>query len=89
VSNNSWHYITCIADWTTMYFYVDGVLKDSTSFSYSTVTLDAFNIWNQIFNEIPRHWMWYLSEIIIEDKARTAQEIAGYYNQTKWDYWIS
>ncbi len=32
---------------------------------------------------------WYLSDVIIEDKARTAQEIADYYNLTKWNYWIS
>ena len=30
----------------------------------------------------------YVSEFIIEDKVRTAQEIADYYNQTKWNYWL-
>lgn len=29
---------------------------------------------------------WYLDDIIIESKARTAQETADYYNLTKWNY---
>lgn len=31
---------------------------------------------------------WYMSEVIIENKVRTAQEISDYYNQTKSNYWI-
>lgn len=31
---------------------------------------------------------WKSSNLIIEDKERTAQEVADYYNQTKWDYWL-
>lgn len=31
---------------------------------------------------------WYISEVIIEDKARTADEISAYYNQTKGNYWL-
>lgn len=41
-------------------------------------------------------WLWYgrqvhfqMWDLIIEDKVRTATEISDYYNQTKWDYWIS
>ena len=30
-----------------------------------------------------------ISNFIIEDKERTAQEVSDYFNQTKWDYWIS
>ena len=29
---------------------------------------------------------WWLSELILESKARTAQEIAKYYKDTKWNY---
>lgn len=31
----------------------------------------------------------YMSDIIIEDKAWTQQEVSDYYNLTKWSYWIS
>ena len=30
-----------------------------------------------------------MSRVIFENKKRTAQEIADYYDLTKWDYWIS
>jgi hypothetical protein len=31
----------------------------------------------------------YLSKLILEKRAWTDQEIQDYFNQTKWDYWIS
>lgn len=31
---------------------------------------------------------WYMSRFIFEDKARTAQEVADYYNLTKSNYWL-
>lgn len=36
-----------------------------------------------------RHRRWYMSNFIIENKVWTSQEIQDYYDQTKWDYWIS
>jgi hypothetical protein len=36
-----------------------------------------------------RKLYWQLSNVIFEDKARTSQEVSDYYDQTKWDYWIS
>lgn len=32
---------------------------------------------------------WYISRVIIEKKAWTAQESQDYYNSSKWIYWIS
>ena len=31
-------------------------------------------------------YLWGMSNIILEDKTRTAQEVAKYYNSTKWNY---
>lgn len=49
---------------------------------------DKFSIWVWYvpWNNPTRYWKWWVSETIIEDKARTAQEIADYYNQTKANY---
>jgi len=33
-------------------------------------------------------WIWYISEVIIEWKKWTAQEVLNYYNQTKSTYWL-
>lgn len=30
-----------------------------------------------------------ISKVIVEDKARSADEISAYFDLTKWDYWIS
>ncbi len=35
-----------------------------------------------------RYWYGNISELIIENKVRTATEITKYYNQTKSDYWL-
>ena len=43
----------------------------------------SWRVWNNEF------WRWMIKDFIIENKVRTAQEITDYYNQTKWDYWIS
>jgi hypothetical protein len=32
---------------------------------------------------------WYFKTLILEDKERDASEVSSYYDQTKWDYWIS
>jgi len=51
-----------------------------------------FTLWtgfNATDSWISRKWYGWISDSIIEDKARTAQEVADYFNQTKWDYWIS
>ena len=35
------------------------------------------------------YWKGWLSEVIIENRAWTAEQVAWYYNQTKSQYWIS
>ena len=79
ISNNS---ATCYIDWA---YYWTGALN-----SYNN-NLPYFRI----------NTAWYagdypyqsrdgnLSELIIENAPRTAQEISDYYNATKADYWIS
>jgi hypothetical protein len=33
-------------------------------------------------------YLWWISNIVLENKVRTDQEISDYYNQTKWNYWL-
>ena len=50
-----------------------------------------FAIWQQRWDSSTSNWRcftWYMSDLILENKARTAQEIADYYNLTKWNYWF-
>lgn len=43
--------------------------------------------WNYSLSD--DRFIWQMSNVIFENKQRTAQEISDYYDQTKWDYWIS
>lgn len=67
-------------DWTNINLYLNWVLI-ATNVTNLNTTWYVLALWNDLIG--------YLSNVIIEDKARTAQEISDYYDQTKWDYWIS
>lgn len=60
--------------------------------SYTVWTINVFWVWCAFGTETSWYtyqWNGYVSNCIIEKKARTAQEIVDYYNITKWFYWIS
>lgn len=85
---DTWYYITTTRDKADVYFYVNGQLIGSWTWGGSgsyTPTFRFNAIWNatQLTND---NYLW---QFIIEDKLRTAQEIAVYFNKTKADYWIS
>jgi hypothetical protein len=42
-------------------------------------------LWRLTYYEVD----WYFKTLILEDKERDASEVSSYYDQTKWDYWIS
>lgn len=82
---NAWHYVTITHDWATAKLYIDWQLDSSANWTLNTNWTD-FYIW---------HCTWvswdfdkYISNFIVENKVRTAQEVQLYYNQTKANYWI-
>lgn len=52
----------------------------------STVTPNYITVWQEFNNGAARHYVWWLSELILESKVRTAQEREDYFNQTKDKY---
>lgn len=65
--------------------YVNGTLVSQWTLTINTnwtVLYLGKNAWDNAY------LVWYLSRFIVEDKARTAQEIVSYYSLTKWDYWL-
>ena len=77
-------------DGSTYTLYINWTANISGSLTANT-TSDKICIW---WNTDTRIWYWmpekaYMSEVIIENKARTAQEILDYYNITKSLYGIS
>lgn len=97
-TNNTWpsitlwnwyHVLTIWNNWTE-YLYLNWELQNTTLNYTVDNTTRTFIIWNNPWNYTAstRRAQWYVSEIIIENKARTVQEITKYYNLTKWNYWL-
>ena len=77
VTNNSWD-VKLYLNWTQ-------ILNQTISFyiSADTFTIGSFptTVWSQY-----QWFYWYMSNFIVENKVRTAQDISDYYNQTKSNY---
>ena len=86
--NNRNHWVLT---WTgsvwTVYFNWAQVKQASIANSINTSNSDI-SLWSR-YSGNTYSWTGYISEFIVENTARTAQEISDYYNQTKWNYWIS
>jgi len=83
---NNWMLLTWVKSSAWMYFYVNGVQKGYSSYTMSTSwTTFSVGQWNINSNNSTL----YISEAIVENKARTADEVSAYFNQTKSKYWIS
>ena len=67
--------------------YRDWVEQVSSTYPTTNLNWDMWIIWwNEWSTEAQRYYKWKLSNVILENKARTAKEIADYYNWTKKNY---
>lgn len=86
-----WHHMvgTYTSTWWTK-LYVDWVYidADATTTSVSSSSGYTFIWWHQSWQSMFAY-VWNISNVILETAERTAQEVADYYDLTKWDYWIS
>jgi len=84
LSLNTWYHV-CLTQnnnnlWTV---YINN--SQTTTFTKELNSFVSISVWSS------RDWdrmKWMLDNVIIETKARTAQEIADYYNLTKANYWL-
>lgn len=85
-NSNNWYYICYDKTWTSFTITINNsvVLSVSNNKSYS---LNWFVIWSDNWENI--YTYWYLSNLIMESVAWSAQEISDYYDQTKSLYGIS
>lgn len=80
---NTWFHLV----WSGWNFYLNWTDVTTTQWTVAAYTQGyPYTIWRQ--NNWGNTYYWYMSELIVEDKIRTAQEIANYYNQTKSNYWL-
>lgn len=87
-STNTWYYAVSTQEWSVVNFYVNWVLiwTENNRPDYSTRIPDGWALWSQNNTWAYAKLNWYMSNVILEDKVWTAQEVADYYNQTKANY---
>lgn len=80
-----WHNVVWMRDASKIYLYLDGQYQWETT--YSWLSSNAFYMWYDYWYN---GWAWNgkLSQLIFENRIRTATEILNYYNKTKSDYWL-
>lgn len=93
-SDQTWYNIAVTFDSNTLTMYVNWVQFTQNSWNncdFSSVDATSFwftrHAWGVSYNR--RYMTWKMWDMIVEDKVRTSQEVADYFDQTKWDYWIS
>lgn len=81
-----WVYNCVVYNGSTFYWYRNWTLLDTWTYTINT-TWYSF-----IIGGNPLNWRdvlaWTFSEVILENKARTATEASDYYNNTKSSYWL-
>lgn len=85
----SWiHLIAEVKTSSKMIIYVDGVEVANSSGTYQKVRPDSSQ--NNVWIGTNINWSWTVTYwwVIVETKARTADEILNYYNKTKSNYWL-
>ena len=93
VSTWVWKLITVTYDWATVKYYLNWSNIWSSDLSLNTTAVGStrkFVIWCRLDSSAnPNQYVkWYMSNMILEDKARTAQDVSDYYNLTKSNYWL-
>lgn len=88
---NEWNLYTITWSSTNkIKIYVNGTLNTTnTSYTINTTAVSAsspIRLFNR-GNNTSYPSTWYLADVIVEDKERTATEISKYYNDFKADYW--
>ena len=91
----NWVYFTLVNSSSWKYIYKNWTLIWSGNWSstprWSRQDPSSWESYILCSRDWPLAWTstnWGLRELIFENKVRTAQEIADYYNQTKWNYWL-
>lgn len=93
LTTNTWYMVVQTTEWV---WTANCNFKVYINWNTTPVVIQTAPLYNDSNTYICMWWRhtqynfrWKLSWIIIEDKARTSQEISDYFNQTKSLYWIS
>lgn len=86
---NAWkHFVAWVKTSSKIYLYVDWVLVNQQTGTYWDMHYESILNNTRIWVNVNWSWNSTYWGVIIESKARDADEILSYYNQTKSDYWL-
>lgn len=88
---NNWHNYVCVCKNGTAYCYIDGVQQTTKGLNSHNANLNYFRLNTVGYAGSPLTNFTRkgkMSELILESKDRTTDEIIQYYNKTKTKYWI-
>lgn len=85
------HFLATLDANKKLVLYMNWSEVDSTTSWTPHINDNTVYIWvnTEVPNDTSRWSYCYLSDLILEDKARTAQEVSDYFDQTKSLYWIN
>lgn len=87
-TQNAWYNIVTTYNNMEVSSYINWTFIYSLTYSRSETTGTLRINWAVDTTSSNYRCAWWLSELIIEDKVRTAAEISDYYNNTKSNYWL-
>ena len=88
--SSTWAMLVWVRDGSSIKIYYNGQLNDSKTDNNITVDWASwwyFELW--VNRDQYDFLAGQIKTVIYENKAWTAQEVSDYFDQTKWDYWIS
>ena len=83
-----WHLLTNVVNWSNAIQYLDWQ-QYQTLTNLLSGTQTVLCLWVPANFHQDNVLTWSLSNFILEDKVRTAQDVADYYDKIKSQYWIS
>ena len=93
----AWHLVSFTIKNGVATLYKDAVKDVDTTNVWFTLPNNWFGIWGTSGQQWIKIWSsrnggdrlnGYLWQIVMEDVGRTDEQIANYYNQFKWNYWL-
>lgn len=83
INTKEWYNLCLTRSWNTWTLYVNWTAVDTWTVWFNPTSWNSYiGRWFGSENKRP----WYISKVILENKARTAQEVSDYYNFTKSTY---